>query len=359
MSEQHHVEQDTTPAKTKKVWTLSLTALSLGLAVAAGALLERHFGISSLPVHEQIAAAETSASNEREEALIRRNLNVMASQIGQLRAKVDSLTQLGERLAVRSGNEESLSELDKLLTQNASASDEPMEDLPPDNDSVVSAEEIGRELDQLKATLSREDDNLKTFDLVLQMKGAEQQRTPSAIPISMTHARVSSSFGWRKNPVTGRYLLHSGVDFAAPAGTSVYAASAGIVINAKYMNGYGNVVDVDHGNGVVTRYAHNSKLLVKSGDLIAKRQQIAKVGSTGRSTGSHLHFEVRVNDEPTDPIDFLSQMSSTTAVATATPDGLLKQAEQVGAAALGAKVVNGTKEQVRLPSGVTTRPRMR
>ncbi len=333
--------------------------LSLGLAVAAGALLERHFGMPSLPVHEQLASVESSPEALRDAALIRHNLNVMASQIGQLRAKADMINRMGERLAINSGADSDPSELHELLSQNAQASDEPMEDLEPDNDSVVSAEELGRELDRLKVALSKGDDTLKTVDLVMQMKGAQLQRTPTAIPVSMNNARVSSTYGWRKNPVTGRYMLHSGVDFAAPAGSSVFAASAGIVVAAGTMNGYGNVVDIDHGNGVVTRYAHNSKLLVKAGDLVAKRQVIARVGSTGRSTGSHVHFEVRVNDEPTDPIAFLSQMSSSTAVASTTPEGLLKRAEHVGAAALGTKMVTDTKERVRLPAGITTRPRMR
>ena len=359
MKEEQHASQNTTPVKTKKVWAFSVSMLSLGLAVAAGALLERHFGLPSLPVHEHVASVESTPEALRDAALIRHNLNVMASQIGQLRAKADTIARLGERLAATTGADAETSELHKLLSQNAQASDEPMEDLEPENHSVVSAEELGRELDTLKSALSRGDDMLKTADLAIQMRGAQLQRTPTAIPVSMSNARISSTYGWRKNPVTGRYMLHSGVDFAAPAGTSVYAASAGIVVTAKMMNAYGNVVDIDHGKGVVTRYAHNSKLLVKAGDLVAKRQVIAKVGSTGRSTGAHVHFEVRVDGEPTDPIAFLSQMSSSTAVASAEPDSLLKRAEQVGAAALSSKIVSDTKEHVKLPSGVTTRPRMR
>lgn len=345
--------------KTKKVWTFGVFMLSLGLAVAAGALLERHFGLPSLPAPEQIASVESTPEALRDAALIRHNLNVLASQVGQLRAKADTITRLGERLAVTTGNDAEPSELNQLLSQNAVASDEPMEELEPENDSVVSAEELGRELDKLKVELSRGDDMLKTVDMALQLQGAVQQRTPTAIPVSMNNARVSSTYGWRKNPVTGRYMLHSGVDFAAPAGSSVYAASAGIVLAAGTMSGYGNVVDIDHGKGVVTRYAHNSKLLVKAGDLVAKRQVIAKVGSTGRSTGAHVHFEVRVDGKPTDPIAFLSQMSSSTAVASAVPDGLQQKAEQVAAAALSTKIATDTKEHVRLPPGITTRPRMR
>jgi murein DD-endopeptidase MepM/ murein hydrolase activator NlpD len=118
---------------------------------------------------------------------------------------------------------------------------------------------------------------------------------------------LSSSFGWRLNPVTGRHAMHEGLDFAAPKGTPIYAASGGVVTEARYVPGYGKLVEIDHGNGVVTRYAHASSITVKLGDVVEKAQQIARVGSTGRSTGSHLHFEVRVAGHPLDPTLFMAQ----------------------------------------------------
>ena len=117
--------------------------------------------------------------------------------------------------------------------------------------------------------------------------------------------RVTSKFGMRKHPVTGVYKLHTGTDFAASTGTPIGAASGGVVKSAGWQSGYGNTVVIDHGNGVSTMYAHASALLVKPGQQVAPGEAVAKVGSTGLSTGPHLHFEVREDDKPVDPQPWL------------------------------------------------------
>jgi murein DD-endopeptidase MepM/ murein hydrolase activator NlpD len=115
--------------------------------------------------------------------------------------------------------------------------------------------------------------------------------------------RITSSFGMRKHPILRKNKMHTGVDRGADKGASIVAANSGTVIMAHYdKNGYGNMVVIDHGGGITTLYAHASKLLVKVGDKVKSGQTIAKVGSTGLSTGNHLHFEVRVNGEPKDPM---------------------------------------------------------
>ena len=116
---------------------------------------------------------------------------------------------------------------------------------------------------------------------------------------------VASSFGWRRHPISGRHALHEGLDFPAPKGTPIYAASGGVVSEARYMTGYGKLVEINHGNGMSTRYAHASSIVVKLGDVVEKGQLIARVGSTGQSTGSHLHFEVRMAGHALDPKLFL------------------------------------------------------
>lgn len=118
--------------------------------------------------------------------------------------------------------------------------------------------------------------------------------------------RVSSVFGNRKDPFTGRLAFHSGIDFAAPNGTDVLAAGAGKVSFVGQISGYGNVVEVTHGNGLITRYGHLSAFLVSEGQTVSTGTAIAKVGSTGRSTGPHLHFEVRRADAPVDPTRYLN-----------------------------------------------------
>lgn len=117
---------------------------------------------------------------------------------------------------------------------------------------------------------------------------------------------LTSGYSNRTSPITGRYEFHMGQDIAAPAGTPVYAANGGTVITSQYQRSYGNVVVIDHGGGISTVYAHNSSLLVQAGQTVTRGQQISRVGSTGDSTGNHLHFEVRVNGKAVNPMQYFN-----------------------------------------------------
>ena len=117
--------------------------------------------------------------------------------------------------------------------------------------------------------------------------------------------RITSPFGYRIHPILKTKNLHTGLDIAASTGTPVVAANTGTVIKAGWNNSYGNLLMIDHGGGIVTLYAHNSSLLAKVGDVVSKGQTVAKIGSTGMSTGPHLHFEVRVNGQYKNPMDWL------------------------------------------------------
>ena len=144
-------------------------------------------------------------------------------------------------------------------------------------------------------------------DLTLLFERLASQRdllgaTPSVRP---TGGWVSSGFGYRRDPFTGRARLHKGMDFAANRGTPVYAPADGVVSLAGREGGYGKIVSIDHGYGIVTRYAHNSRVLVKSGQRVKRWEKIAEVGSTGRSSGPHLHYEVRLNGVPVDPEKYI------------------------------------------------------
>jgi murein DD-endopeptidase MepM/ murein hydrolase activator NlpD len=116
---------------------------------------------------------------------------------------------------------------------------------------------------------------------------------------------ITSPFGWRTHPIFGTQRLHTGIDIGADYGDTVRAADGGVVIHSDWMGGYGNAVIIDHGNGISTLYAHNSQLLVSEGQAVSKGQAISRVGSTGYSTGPHLHFEVRQNGSPVNPLNFL------------------------------------------------------
>ena len=120
-----------------------------------------------------------------------------------------------------------------------------------------------------------------------------------------TMGRISSSFGWRKSPFGKRRVFHSGLDIAAPRGTAIKAPANGTVVHSGWMGGYGRTIVLSHSKGLTTLYGHCSKLLVRKGAKISRGQTIALVGSTGRSTGNHLHFEVRVGGKPRNPLQYL------------------------------------------------------
>ncbi len=131
---------------------------------------------------------------------------------------------------------------------------------------------------------------------------ARLAHTPSIWPVQ---GMLSSGFGVRRSPITHRLKLHSGIDVAAPRGTPIHASAAGTVIHAGYTSGYGNLIELDHANGVITRYAHSSRLMVDIGDEVQRGETIATVGSTGQSTGPHLHYEVLIDGLAVDPMDYI------------------------------------------------------
>ena len=126
---------------------------------------------------------------------------------------------------------------------------------------------------------------------------------PQVLPASLEF--VSSGFGFRADPFTGNGAFHAGLDFKGPIGAPIYAAAKGVVSFAGVRQGYGNCIEVDHGNGLLTRYAHMSRFVARLGQPVSAGQVIGAIGNTGRSTGPHLHFEVRLNDQPLNPRPFL------------------------------------------------------
>lgn len=152
--------------------------------------------------------------------------------------------------------------------------------------------------------LNKEANAIKAEILALQSKGTTYSGGIMAWPVPGV-TRISSEFGYRIHPILKIKKLHTGMDIAAPSGTTVVAANPGTVIKAGYNSSYGYMVMIDHGGGIVTLYAHNSKLLVSAGDVVSRGQAISKSGSTGDSTGPHVHFEVRVNGEYKNPRDWL------------------------------------------------------
>jgi len=166
-------------------------------------------------------------------------------------------------------------------------------------------------LEELQATLAELDKlTNQRVDLMTVMESRlfdqkiKQLMVPTQEPV--IGGLLGSAFGWRIDPLNGRSALHTGLDFPSEPGTPILAAAGGVVVTQEYHSAYGNMVEVDHGNDLVTRYAHASKVLVKKGDVVKRGQKIAEVGTTGRSTGPHLHFEVLVQGVFQDPQKFLN-----------------------------------------------------
>jgi murein DD-endopeptidase MepM/ murein hydrolase activator NlpD len=137
----------------------------------------------------------------------------------------------------------------------------------------------------------------------LREKTEELSHIPSIRPVDVGY--ISSGYGKRRDPFTGRFSRHEGIDYSARKGSNIYATADGTVRKAKYDRGYGYTIEIDHGNGIVTKYAHNAKLLVRRGQNVERGDVIAYLGDSGRSTAPHLHYEVRINGAPQNPLKFV------------------------------------------------------
>ena len=168
--------------------------------------------------------------------------------------------------------------------------------------STVSAGALLGKLDKLSAEATRQEQSLQELQAYFQDQKSLLASTPSVWP---ARGWVTSDFGQRLDPYTADRVMHAGLDIAAPHGKEVYSPSDGTVVFAGLEGGYGNVLVIDHGYGIKTRYGHLSKMLVKAGDKVKRGALIAAVGNTGRSTGPHLHYEVRVNGIPQNPRKFI------------------------------------------------------
>lgn len=223
---------------------------------------------------------------------MRQNLDVMARQLGEMQAKLEQIESLGERVSGLAGLP--AGELKKTPGSGG---------LQVASRSFDYEELQALMSDFQKAAIQRED-KLTALESRLFERKLESLMIPTQRPLPGT--AVGSRFGWRVDPFTGRSALHTGLDFPADTGTPIVAAAGGLVMTAARDPEYGYMVEIDHGNDVITRYAHASKILVKKGDLVKRGQDIALVGTTGRSTGPHLHFEVLVRNVWQDPQKFLT-----------------------------------------------------
>lgn len=241
----------------------------------------------------EIATQRTEVEKLREEA--RENLNAFSVRLGQLNAHVIRLDALGDRLTRMARLDEGEFNFDNSPAQGGP---EMLDDVEADSlPNLVSS------LESLALQIEDREQQLTVLENLLMNRNLQDQVVPAGRPI--TKGWLSSYFGVRTDPFTGKRARHYGLDFAGTAGGEVVAVGAGVVTYSGPRYGYGNMVEINHGNGFVTRYAHNKENLVAVGDVIKKGQQIALMGSSGRSTGPHVHFEVLQNGKVVNPLQYI------------------------------------------------------
>lgn len=245
-----------------------------------------------------------------------KHLDAYALQLGELQARMMRLDAQSERLAKLAG--------EKLPAQTKPAEVKtPKTTIKPELGSPVSSQsgpanrggplvrsaplseaELQTKIAEFMEKIEFSTERLSTIEAKLLQQSVLKNTLPNRSPVAA--AFNSSSFGWRIDPFNGHKAFHEGLDFMAATGAPIYAAAGGIVSAAEQTPDYGKIVKIDHGSGLETRYAHASRLFVKAGDRVEKGQKIAEVGSTGRSTGPHLHYEIRLAGNPLDPRKYLN-----------------------------------------------------
>lgn len=228
---------------------------------------------------------------EQRERYVRENLDVMARKLGEMQVKMMQLESLGERVSGLAGVNPA--ELKAATGQGGVLVSGP----------VLTLQDLQATLNDLESLTYQRADLFTVMESRLFERKMQGLLIPTQKPVDQ--GEVGSAFGWRLDPITGRTALHTGLDFRAESGTPILAAAGGVVVTQEVHPEYGNMIEIEHGDGLISRYAHASRTLVKKGDLIKRGQKIAEVGNTGRSTGAHLHFEVLVQGVFQDPQKFL------------------------------------------------------
>ena len=229
---------------------------------------------------------------DQRDRFMRENLDVLARKLGELQAKLTQLESLGERISGLAGMNPAESRL-KAGQGGALVPGKPL-----------SAQDIESAMAALLQQTGQRTDWMTVMESRLLDQKLRGMLHPTQEPV--TGGNLGSGFGWRIDPFTGTSALHAGLDYPAEVGTPIHAAAGGVVVAQEFNAPYGNMIEIDHGNNLVTRYAHAAKVFIKQGDLVRNGQIIAQVGNTGRSTGPHLHFEVLVQGIPQDPLKFLA-----------------------------------------------------
>ena len=277
-----------------------LMVLTMMLASALQNVLLRFAPESLSGAARTILLSGQEVERQKQQAYVQTSLQAMAAKVGQMQAQMQRLDALGGRLAKLTGMNPAEFSFDKPVAQGG-----PLVTSPA---SEVGVADLERELKNMTLLVSDRGDKLSALQTMLMQDQLSQKLLPSVAPVK--DGWYSSNFGWRVDPFNGQSAMHEGVDYVVPEGTPIYASAGGVVSYADNHPSYGNMVEIEHGNDIITRYAHASRLLVKVGQVVRRGEKIAEVGSTGRSTGNHLHFEVRYKGIAQNPVRFLKNAAS-------------------------------------------------
>ena len=274
---------------------LAAASVLLAVGVLAGTGLRSVAGMAQV---ETMQVAETTREAELQQ--VRRNaqheINALAARLAELQAQANRLNALGARLTEAGQLQDGEFDFEKPVGQGGAGRGS---DIPPS--------ELRAGLANLEAEFRQADTQLSVLESLLFNRELDRNAIPSGDPIANSY--ITSGFGGRADPFGGGHQFHKGIDFEADIGDPVLAVADGVVSFSGVRSGYGNVIEIDHGNGYVTRYAHNSRLARTVGDLVRSGQEIAKAGSTGRSTGAHVHLEVWQDGRVINPRQFLASAS--------------------------------------------------
>ena len=249
------------------------------------------------PFIQSLISTLTQQKTQAAEKEMREQLNSLAVKLGELQARLMRLDAFGERLGKAAG----------IKSEEFRFSETPGRGGPTPSIALseeISFEDFESKIKDISRSLDDRGDKLGVFDSVLMAGRLAAKAIPTTLPVETGYH--SSNFGYRIDPFNGRQAFHTGVDFIAASGSEILAAAGGVVAAAEIHPEYGKMIDIDHDNGLTTRYAHLSIMVVKVGDVVLKGQRIGALGQSGRATGPHLHFEVRENSVPLNPNRFLS-----------------------------------------------------
>jgi len=288
---------------------LALAGLVVVLMLLSGTIYHMIFlkaARDGWPVVSQIVRFVVRDEIAQRDRFMRENLDAFAVKVGEMQAKLVKLEAMGERVSGLAGVKS-----DALKAPPKAAAPSPRgapgtqagQGGPFVPMRTPSLEQLQRMVSELDNVADQDTDLLTYVESRLLERRMQSLMVPNSRPVDV---EVGSGFGFRTDPFTGRPALHTGLDFPAEIGTPIHAAAGGVVKTVEWHPAYGHMVEIDHGNGLVTRYAHTSKVYVKPGDLIKRGDIVAAIGTTGRSTGPHLHFEVLVEGVPQDPDKFLA-----------------------------------------------------